>query len=84
MVSTTTVSREKKLEFLKEAQRDLIELILLEKRQRDPIRLTRFRKISNEIKEILEEARFVKSRDENSTKPSRIDPSMDTIGDEDL
>lgn len=67
MVSTTTVSRNKKEKILKVILNDVIEILLMEKRQRDPIRLGRFKRVMSEVKEILEEARFVKSANENST-----------------
>lgn len=67
MKSTTTISREKKIKFLKESLAYIIELLLMEKRQRDPIRLSRFRKVMNDIKELHEEAKIRKSKAEIST-----------------
>jgi hypothetical protein len=71
MVSTTTIYREKKKSILKEVLNNIIDLLLMEHKQRDSINLARFKRLSHEVKSMLEEARIVKSKSENFTRKSK-------------
>lgn len=67
MVSSTTISRMKKEQLLKEIIDDALYILLLEKKQRDPIHLSRFKKLSDKVKELKEEADFGNSASKKTT-----------------
>lgn len=83
MVSTTTISRAKKEQLLKEIIDDSLYILLLEKRDRDSIHLSRFKKLSDEVKDLKYEADFRNRASEKTTKGSRIQPTMKIKGDHD-
>jgi len=57
MISSRTKSRLRKLELLKEAQRIIIEMMLLEHKQRERIHIAEYKRIVRKLKLMLEDTK---------------------------